>query len=128
MASRTSFLPGLTRWALGMRPPGESGRAGGEGAFYPRAATPTRVVLPCPWHPTQTSFPWRAAMTIARDFELTWLGHAAFRLRTPGDRIVLLDPWIENPACPADLEPFDRVDLILISHGHSDHLGQSVEL
>jgi L-ascorbate metabolism protein UlaG (beta-lactamase superfamily) len=67
-------------------------------------------------------------MAIARDFELTWLGHAAFRLRTPGDRIVLFDPWIENPACPANLEPFDRIDLILISHGHKDHLGQAVEL
>ncbi len=60
---------------------------------------------------------------------LTWLGHAAFRFDTPaGDRIYV-DPFLTgNPSCPADeLEP-ERVDAILLTHGHDDHVGDAVRL
>jgi L-ascorbate metabolism protein UlaG (beta-lactamase superfamily) len=53
---------------------------------------------------------------------ITWLGHSSFRLRTPGGKEVLLDPWYTgNPAFPAAARP-KSADLILISHGHSDHI------
>ncbi|HJU42775.1 MAG TPA: metal-dependent hydrolase [Vicinamibacterales bacterium] len=53
---------------------------------------------------------------------ITWLGHSAFRLRTPGGKEVLLDPWYTgNPSFPASARP-KAADLILISHGHSDHI------
>jgi L-ascorbate metabolism protein UlaG (beta-lactamase superfamily) len=53
---------------------------------------------------------------------ITWLGHSAFRLRTPGGKEVLLDPWYTgNPAFPESARP-KAADLILISHGHSDHI------
>ena len=53
---------------------------------------------------------------------ITWLGHSAFRLRTPGGKEVLLDPWYTgNPSFPAAARP-KAADLILISHGHSDHI------
>jgi L-ascorbate metabolism protein UlaG (beta-lactamase superfamily) len=53
---------------------------------------------------------------------ITWLGHAAFRLRTPGGKEILLDPWYTgNPKFPAHAKP-KTADLILVSHGHSDHI------
>jgi L-ascorbate metabolism protein UlaG (beta-lactamase superfamily) len=54
---------------------------------------------------------------------ITWLGHSTFLLRTPGGKRVLLDPWLKgNPACPDALKKPPRVDLILASHGHADHI------
>jgi L-ascorbate metabolism protein UlaG (beta-lactamase superfamily) len=60
---------------------------------------------------------------------LTWLGHAAFRLDTPAGKRVYLDPFLNgNPKCPrSELEP-ERIDLIAITHGHGDHVGDTVEL
>ena len=54
--------------------------------------------------------------------QITWLGHSSFRLRTPGGKEVLLDPWYTgNPSFPESARP-KAADLILISHGHSDHI------
>jgi L-ascorbate metabolism protein UlaG (beta-lactamase superfamily) len=53
---------------------------------------------------------------------ITWLGHSSFAVRTPGGKTVLFDPWYTgNPSFPADMKPA-LADLILISHGHSDHI------
>ena len=53
---------------------------------------------------------------------ITWLGHSSFVLRTPGDKTVLLDPWYTgNPSFPANAKP-TKADVILVSHGHSDHI------
>lgn len=63
-----------------------------------------------------------------RGFTLRWLGHSAFHLTTPGGKHVLLDPWLTgNPTSPPDAEP-EQVDLIVASHGHSDHIGDVVRL
>ena len=52
---------------------------------------------------------------------ITWLGHSAFSVRTPGGKTLLFDPWYTgNPKFPAGQEP-RHADLILVSHGHSDH-------
>jgi L-ascorbate metabolism protein UlaG (beta-lactamase superfamily) len=59
---------------------------------------------------------------------LTWLGHASFRIDTPGGKRIYVDPWLGNPKCPeAEKEP-ERVDLILLTHGHDDHVGDTVAL
>jgi L-ascorbate metabolism protein UlaG (beta-lactamase superfamily) len=57
---------------------------------------------------------------------ITWLGHSAFSLRTPGGKVVLFDPWYTgNPSFPVGREP-KAADLILVSHGHSDHITDAV--
>jgi L-ascorbate metabolism protein UlaG (beta-lactamase superfamily) len=63
--------------------------------------------------------------------QLTWYGQAAFKLVTPSGRVILIDPWITNPLNPSgkqDLADLKKVDLILISHGHGDHVGDAVEI
>ena len=62
------------------------------------------------------------------DVALTWLGHAAFRFDTPGGKRVYVDPFLDNPKCPDSEKEPERVDLIALTHGHDDHLGDTVEL
>jgi L-ascorbate metabolism protein UlaG (beta-lactamase superfamily) len=62
------------------------------------------------------------------DVALTWLGHAAFRFDTPGGKRVYIDPFLANPKCPDNEREPERVDLIAITHGHSDHVGSTLEL
>jgi L-ascorbate metabolism protein UlaG (beta-lactamase superfamily) len=61
--------------------------------------------------------------------ELTWLGHSAFRLDSPGGKRIYVDPFLTgNPRCPeSELEP-ERCDLVLITHGHDDHVGDTVAI
>ena len=66
---------------------------------------------------------------VNRGFALTWLGHHTFKLVTRGARTVLMDPWVEgNPACPKEQRSFDKIDVMTISHGHGDHMGDAVTL
>jgi L-ascorbate metabolism protein UlaG (beta-lactamase superfamily) len=52
-----------------------------------------------------------------------------FQITTSTGRVILIDPWVEgNPAFPAARKKFPRVDLILVSHGHGDHVGSTVAL
>lgn len=59
--------------------------------------------------------------------KLRWLGHAAFEL-TIYDNVILIDPWITNPKSPVTLEDLKKVDFILVTHDHGDHLGETVEI
>lgn len=57
---------------------------------------------------------------------VTWLGHGTFLLRSPGGRRLLIDPWLEgNPSCPADFKQVDQIDLVLVTHGHFDHVSDA---
>jgi L-ascorbate metabolism protein UlaG (beta-lactamase superfamily) len=54
---------------------------------------------------------------------VTWLGHGTFLLVSPEGRRILIDPWLDgNPSCPAAFRKIDKVDLILVTHGHFDHV------
>ncbi len=60
---------------------------------------------------------------------LTWLGHAAFRVDSPGGKRIYVDPFLSgNPKCPADEQSPERVDVIALTHGHGDHVGDTVQL
>ncbi len=61
--------------------------------------------------------------------KLTWLGHATFRVETPEGKIVILDPWVMgNPMCPEEQKKISKVDVLLCTHGHYDHIGDAVEI
>jgi L-ascorbate metabolism protein UlaG (beta-lactamase superfamily) len=64
-----------------------------------------------------------------KGIKLTWLGHATFRIETPAGKTVIIDPWIMgNPACPDAEKKVNKVDVLLCTHGHGDHVGDAVEI
>lgn len=64
-----------------------------------------------------------------KGIELTWLGHSAIRIRTDDGTTILIDPWLEgNPACPVAEHTQERVDAIYVTHGHFDHLGNTLDV
>jgi L-ascorbate metabolism protein UlaG (beta-lactamase superfamily) len=61
--------------------------------------------------------------------EIAWLGHAAVRVRMGDGTTVLIDPWLAgNPACPESEHTQERADVVYVTHGHFDHVGDSLEL
>ena len=62
------------------------------------------------------------------DVSVTWLGHASFRLDSPGGKRIYVDPWLGNPKCPDSEKEPERIDVIALTHGHGDHVGETVEL
>src|SRR5437867_8159736 len=65
---------------------------------------------------------------------LTWHGHAAFQIVTPNGAVLLIDPWLTNPVNTKvknkkdPLADLKKVDYILITHGHFDHVGDAVAI
>jgi L-ascorbate metabolism protein UlaG (beta-lactamase superfamily) len=65
------------------------------------------------------------------DTQLTWYGQSAFKIVTPSGKVLLVDPWLSNPVfenAKDEIAALKNVDLILITHGHSDHVGDAVEI
>ena len=58
-----------------------------------------------------------------------WLGHSTFLFTSPKGKKILIEPWVQgNPACPDSAKKLPPLDLILITHGHSDHSGDAVSI
>jgi L-ascorbate metabolism protein UlaG (beta-lactamase superfamily) len=60
---------------------------------------------------------------------LTWLGHASFRIDTDDGKRIYVDPFLQhNPKTPDDEKQPERVDIIALTHGHGDHVGDAADL
>ena len=68
-------------------------------------------------------------MPLNRGVKITWLGHTTLKVVSAKAQVVIIDPWVTtNPACPDHAKAFDRLDLMLITHGHFDHIADAVGL
>jgi len=64
--------------------------------------------------------------------EVLWLGQSAMRITTVNGKVILVDPYLTaNPKTPPQYKNLDavgKIDLILVTHGHGDHLGDAPAL
>ena len=70
------------------------------------------------------------AQATAGKTELLWLGQAGFKIKTPGGKTIVIDPWLTGgPKTPApyktDIAALGKVDLLLVTHAHVDHIGDA---
>jgi L-ascorbate metabolism protein UlaG (beta-lactamase superfamily) len=65
------------------------------------------------------------------DIKITWLGHSAFEIVSPGGMDIMIDPFLtKNPATPTEFKDLARYHpkYVLVTHSHGDHLGDAIEL
>ncbi len=76
--------------------------------------------------------PMALAQAPASRGSLVWLGQSAFKITSPGGKVIVTDPWLTpNPLTPPEykkLENFGRIDVLLVSHGHLDHISDAPAL
>jgi L-ascorbate metabolism protein UlaG (beta-lactamase superfamily) len=62
------------------------------------------------------------------NLSLTWLGHAGFRLDGSSGKRVYIDPWLDNPKFPESERNIEKIDVLALTHGHSDHSANVADL
>ncbi len=90
-----------------------------------KPVAPAPVMAPVPAKPVVVAKP-----PVASKATLTWFGHATFRILTPKGKTILVDPWFTNPSNPTGKTDAATTpaDLILITHGHFDHVGDANDI
>ena len=68
-------------------------------------------------------------MALNAEVSFTWIGHGSWKARSAKGKEIYIDPWVmHNPVAPEALKKVDKCDLMLITHGHFDHVYDAVEI
>ena len=68
-------------------------------------------------------------MALDSEVSFTWVGHGTWKVRSAKGKLIYIDPWVmSNPVAPEALKKVDRCDLMLITHGHFDHVADALEI
>src|SRR6202171_786151 len=68
-------------------------------------------------------------MNLNNELSYTWIGHGSWKVRSAKGKVVYIDPWVmNNPVAPDDLKKVEQCDLMLITHGHFDHIHDALEI
>src|SRR5260370_14018009 len=68
-------------------------------------------------------------MALNAHVSFTWVGHGTWKVRSAKQKDIIIDPWIMgNPVAPEALKKVDKCDLMLITHGHFDHIHDALEI
>ena len=68
-------------------------------------------------------------MALNAEVSFTWIGHGTWHVKSAAGKDVYIDPWVmNNPVAPEPLKRVDRCDLMLITHGHFDHVYDALEI
>ena len=69
------------------------------------------------------------AEEIGKGVKVTYLGHSAFKIVSSKDVVIYIDPYLsKNPKTPAEMKTVEKADLILVTHGHGDHVGDTLAI
>jgi len=69
------------------------------------------------------------ASEIGKEVKITYLGHSAFKLVSPKGVVIYIDPFLNgNPKTPEKMKAVEKADLILVTHGHEDHVGDALAI
>jgi L-ascorbate metabolism protein UlaG (beta-lactamase superfamily) len=61
--------------------------------------------------------------------KVTYFGHSAFKVLSPKGVVIYIDPFLSNnPKTPPEMKTVEKADLILVTHGHGDHLGDTLAI
>jgi L-ascorbate metabolism protein UlaG (beta-lactamase superfamily) len=72
---------------------------------------------------------WEGTMALNSDVSFTWVGHGTWKVRSAKGKEIIIDPWVmNNPVAPDKVKTIDRCDLMLITHGHFDHIHDALEI
>lgn len=96
------------------------------------AASAAFVLAGCATPPDNPGMPTVASAPTPAGVEVVWLGQATFKITSPGGKVIVTDPWLRtNPLTPAaykQLEAFGKIDVLLVTHGHFDHVADAPAL